>query len=115
MRDTVVDLFLIGIGLVVRLADTLGHHLGVAFLMASVLAVGALHPGGVFKKVAAEGTAHDVVELLSDELVALLLVDLLLLLSNCTLAVETDVERSSVLQLLGYRLCQSNGGATLKQ
>ena len=102
MRDAMVDLFLLWVGLVVCFADTLGDHLGIAFAMASVFAVGALHSSGVFQEVATKSTAHDIVELLRDKFVALLLVDLFLLLSDCTLTVETNVEWSPVLQLFGY-------------
>lgn len=115
MWNAVVDLFFVGIGLIVCFADTLGDNLRVALLVASVLAVGALHTGSVLEEVAAEGATHDVVELLGDELVALLLVNLLLLLTNCTLTVETDIEWPAVLQLLGYRLRQYNRSATFDQ
>ena len=100
--NTVVDFFLVRIRLGVGFADALGDHAGVAFGVAGVLAVFALHAGRVLQEVATQGTAHDVVELLGNELVALFLVDFLLLLANGTLTVETDIERSAVLQLLGY-------------
>lgn len=97
-----VDLFLVGVGLVVCLADTLGNNLRVAFTMASILAVCALHTRGVLEEISTQRTAHDVVELLGDELVTLLFVDLFLLLPNSTLSIETNVEWTTILQLLGY-------------
>lgn len=103
MRNAVVDFLLVGIGLVVGLANTLGDNLGVTFAMASILAVGALHPSCVFQEVAAKGTAHNIIELLRNELVALLFVDLFLPLSDSTLAIQTNVEWSSILQLLGCK------------
>ena len=99
--NAVVDLLLVGVGLVVRLADTLGHDLGVALAMASVFAIRTLHARGVLEEFSTERTAHDVVELLCDELVALLLVNLFLLLTHGTLTIETNVEGTAILQLLG--------------
>lgn len=100
MGNAMVDLFLVRVCLCVRLADTLRHNLRVAFLMAGVLAVCTLHARSVFEEVTAEGAAHDVVECLHGELVAILFNDIFLLLTNGTLSVETDVERPSVLDLL---------------
>lgn len=102
MRNTVVDLLLVGIGFVVGLADTFGDNLRVALLVACILAVGTLHTRSILEKFSAQRTAHDVVELLRNKLVTLLLVNFLLLLSNGTLTVETDIEWAAVLQLLGY-------------
>lgn len=100
MRDTVVDLLLVGIGLVVGLADTLGDDLGITFAMTSIFAIGTLHAGSILQEIAAKSTTHDVVKLLRDELVSLLLVDFFLLLADGTLTVQSDIEWSSILQLL---------------
>jgi flagellar basal body P-ring protein FlgI len=51
MGNAVVDLLLVGIGLVVGLADTLGDDLGVTFTVASILAVRTLHTCGVLEEV----------------------------------------------------------------
>lgn len=51
MGDPVVDLLLIGIGFIVGLADTLGDNLGVAFSMASILAIRALHTRSVLEEI----------------------------------------------------------------
>lgn len=102
MGNAVIDLLFIRIGLVVGLADTLGDHFGITLAVAGVLAVCALHTSSVLQEIAAKSTAHNIVELLRDELVALLLVDLFFLLADSSLSIETDVERSSILQLLGY-------------
>lgn len=92
VRNAVVDLLLVGIGLGVRFADTLGDDLGKAVLVASVLAVRALHAGGVLEEIATVCAAHDVVEGLHGELVAVLLDDILLLLTNGAFTSKTDVE-----------------------
>lgn len=101
MWNAVVDFLLVGIGLVVGLADTLGDDLGVTLAMASILAVGTLHTRCVFQEVAAKRTAHNIIELLRNELVALLFVNLFLSLSDSTLAIQSNVEWSSILQLFG--------------
>lgn len=108
VRDTVVDLLLVGIGLVVGLANTLGDDLGIALAVACILAIGTLHAGRIFQEVAAKSATHNVVELLRNELVTLLLVDFFLLLTDGTLTVQSDVEWSSVLQLLGYKRMSVN-------
>lgn len=51
MRNPVVDLLLVGIGLIVGLADTLGDNLGVTFSMASILAIRALHTRSVLEEI----------------------------------------------------------------
>ena len=71
MRNPMIDLLLVGIRFSIRLADTLGHDLGIALLMASILAIFALHASGVLEKISAQSTTHDVVELLYDEFVAI--------------------------------------------
>ena len=96
-----VDLFFLGICFIVCFADALGDHLGVALAMASVFAIRTLHARGVLEEFSTERTAHNVVELLCDELVALLLVNLFLLLTHGTLTIETNVEGTAILQLLG--------------
>lgn len=97
-----IDLLLVGVGFIVGLADTLGDDLRVAFTVASILAVRTLHTRSVLEEISTQRTAHDVVELLGDELVALLFVDLFLLLAHGALSVETNVEGTAILQLLGY-------------
>ena len=82
-----VQFLFLGVRLGVGLADAFGDDLGVAFLMARILAVRTLHSGRVLEKVAAEGASHDVVELLSDEFVSVHLVDLLLALADGTLTI----------------------------
>lgn len=103
--NAVIDLLLVGVGLVVGLADTLGDHLRVAFLVTCVLAIRTLHAGSILEEFSTERTAHDVVELLGNELVTLLLVNLLLLLTDGTLTVETDIEGTTILHLFSYRRC----------
>ena len=97
-----IDLLLVWIRLVICFADTLGNDLRVTLAVTRILAVGTLHTRSILEKFSAQRTAHDVVELLRNKLVTLLLVNFLLLLSNSTLTVETDIEWAAVLQLLGY-------------
>lgn len=59
-----IQFFFIRISLCVRLANTLCDDSGVAFLVASVLAIFALHASRIFEEVATESTAHNVVKLL---------------------------------------------------
>lgn len=87
--NAVIDLFLVWIALRIRLADTFGDNACVTFSMTSVFAVFTLHSRRVFQEVATESTTHDVVELLSDKLVTIHLVDLFLSLSDGTFSVET--------------------------
>jgi phosphatidylglycerophosphatase A len=101
MGNAVVDLFLVRVGFVVGLADTLCDDLGVTLAVTGVLAVRTLHACGILEEFSTQRTAHDVVELLSDELVTLLFVNLFLLLTHSTLTVKTDIERTTVLQLFG--------------
>lgn len=95
-----IDFFFVRVGFVVRLANTFGDDLGITFLMTCVLAIGTLHSSGVFEKVSAKCTAHDIVELLLDEFVPLLLMNLFLLLSESALAIETEIEWTSLAKLL---------------
>jgi hypothetical protein len=101
MGDAVVDFLFVRIGLVVGLADTLGDNLGIALFVTGVLAIRTLHACGILEEFSTKRTAHNVVELLRDELVTLLLVDLFLLLAHGTLTVKTDVKGTTVLQLFG--------------
>lgn len=91
-----VDLFLLGVGLGIRLADTLGNNTRVALRVASVLAVLALHTSGVLEEVTTESTTHDVVELPLHKLVAIDIVSLLLPLANGTLSTQTGTKFSFV-------------------
>ena len=59
-----IDLLLVWIRFCIGFAYTLGNDAGIAFRMASVLAILALHSSRVFEKVATEGATHNVVELL---------------------------------------------------
>lgn len=64
MWDTMVDFLLVRICLCIRLAYTLSYNTSITFSVTSIFAILALHASGVFEKIAAESTAHDVVELL---------------------------------------------------
>lgn len=91
-----IDLLLVWVGFGVTLADTLCNHAGIALGMAGVLAVLALHAGGVLEEIAAKRAAHNVVELVLDELVAVHLVDFLLALTNSALSAKSKVNRAAV-------------------
>lgn len=102
MRNAMVQLGLLRVALGVGFADALGDDLGVAFLVAHVLAVGALH--AVLAKLATKGTAHDVVKALKHELVAKQLVNVLLSLADGALALDAagrHIERLALARLLG--------------
>lgn len=103
MRDAMVDLLFVRVRFVIRLADTFCHHFRIAFFMTSVFAICALHSSSVFQEVSTKSATHNIVKLLSDKLVALLFMDLLFLLAHGTLSIKTDIERSSILKLFGYR------------
>ena len=45
MWNTMVDFFFLRVRFGIRLANTFGNNLGIAFLMASIFAVFALHAG----------------------------------------------------------------------
>lgn len=47
MRDTMIDFFFVGVGLVVGFTDTLGDNLLITFAVASILAVSTLHTGRI--------------------------------------------------------------------
>jgi hypothetical protein len=102
MRNTMVNLGLVGVGFGVGLCDALGDDFAVTSFVASEFAVGALHASSVFEQFSAKSTSHDVVELLLDELVAVLLMYLFLLLSDGTLTTESEVECCLVLACFGF-------------
>jgi phosphatidylglycerophosphatase A len=102
MRNTVVDLGLVRIRLVIRLRDALGDDFPVAAFVACKLAVGALHARCILEQLSAESAAHDVVELLLDELVAILLVDFFFPLTDSALAPESIIERLLSFVLLDW-------------
>lgn len=95
MRNAVVDLLLVGVRLVVRLADAFRDDFWIAFCVARVFAVSALHAGRVLEEIPTKRTPHNIVELLLDEFVTLLFVHFFLLLSDSALTIETDIERTS--------------------
>lgn len=89
MGDAVIDLLFVRISFSITLTDTFGDNARVAFSVASVLAVLALHACRILEEVSAKGAAHDVVELVLDKLVSVHLVNLLLALTNSTHTTET--------------------------
>lgn len=98
VRNSVIDLFLLGVSLSIRLADTLGDDAGVALRVACILAVLALHARRVLEEVTTERAAHDVVELPLHKFVSVNIVDLLLALANGTLAAKTGTQLALVVR-----------------
>lgn len=92
MWNTVVEFCLIRIGLGIGLSDALCDDFGVALLVASVVAVGALHASSVLEEFGTESAAHDVVELLLHKLVSILLDHILLALTDGALTTQTEIE-----------------------
>lgn len=95
MRNTVVDLLLVRIGLGIAFANALRNDALVAFRMTGVLAIFTLHACRVLEEIPTECTAHDVVKLVLYELVAVHLVNLLLALTDSSLSSKTQVNLSS--------------------
>lgn len=96
-----IELLLVRIGLCIRFTDTFRDDLRVTFFVARVLAILALHAGGILQELSTKGTTHDVVELLKHKFVAVKFMDLFFALADRTFTIETDVERSSVFELFG--------------
>ena len=94
MRNTVVESLLVRVCLGVRFADALCDDLVEAIFVAQVLAVLTLHAGSILEELATQSAAHDAVELLRDELMAVLFHDLFLPLAHSTLTVEAKVKGS---------------------
>ena len=97
-----IDFSLIRIGLGVRLCDAFCDDFPVALFVTCEFTIGTLHSSGIFQKFSTKRATHDVVELLLDELVAILLVDFLLLLTNSTLTTKSKIEILLVFVLLDY-------------
>lgn len=81
MWDTVVQLGFIWVNIVVGFRNTFRDHLLVAFFVAQELTVLALEPG-VSQELSTQCTAHDIVELFLDKLMAQLFEDFLFLLTD---------------------------------
>ena len=82
MRNAMVNLLLLWIGLGVRFTDTLRDHASITFGVTGVFTVLTLHSSRILQEVAAQSTSHDVVELLRHEFVAVHFVNKLLTLTN---------------------------------
>jgi hypothetical protein len=91
VRNAVVDLLFVRIGFRIALADTLGDDASITLGVTGILAVFALHTGRILEEISAKRTAHDVVELVLNKLVAVHLVDLFLALSNSALSSQTKI------------------------
>ena len=102
MRYPMIELFLIGVGLSIGLADAFGNDFGEALRVASILAILALHSRRVLQKLATKSTSHDAVELLFDEPVAVLFLHLLFALSDGTFTTESNIEAGFASILFGY-------------
>ena len=99
-----IEFLFVWICLCVRFADTFRDNLTIAFLVACILAVFALHTSGVFEEVTTQGTPHDIVELLKHELVTVELMNLFFPLTDSTFTIETNIKGPAILRLLGYKM-----------
>ena len=100
MRNAMIDLLFVRIGLCVRFADTLRDDFWVARFVAGILTVRALHARSIFEEVSAKCASHDVVESLDRELMPILFDDVFLLLANGTFTTQTNVKAGSLFCLL---------------
>jgi hypothetical protein len=96
----------------IRLGDTFRHNVAKAFFVTDVFAVFALHTGCVQEELAAIGAQDNLVKLSLDELVAVLLVDAVLALSDRSHTAKTTAS-SVVRSLANIRLDFIHTGATL--
>ena len=102
MWYAMIYLLFIGVCFRVGFAYTLRDYFRIAFLVASIFAVFALHPSGILEKLFTQSTAHDIIELLQHELVSIKLVYFFFALANGSFTVETNVEWSPVFGLFRY-------------
>lgn len=105
--DTMIELLLIRVGFRVGFADTFGDDLGVAFFVARIFAILALHTRGVLQKLAAKSTTHDIVELLEHKFMAVKFMNFFFALADGAFTVKTNVEGSSVFELFCYNISVS--------
>ena len=92
MRYAMIEFLFVRIGLSIGLAYALGNDFGETVRVTSIFAVFALHARRVFEELATERASHDTIELLSDELVAILFLDLFFALSDGTFSAKAGVE-----------------------
>ena len=97
--DTMIELLLIRVGLRIRFADTFSNDLGVAFFMACIFAILALHTSGILQELSTKSTTHDIVELLEHKFMAVKFMDLFFALADGTFTIKTNIEGSSVFEL----------------
>lgn len=97
-----VEFGFIRIGFGVGLGDTLGDDLWITFLVASVIAIRALHTRGVFEEFTTESTTHNVVKLLLNKLVAILFDNLFFTLTNGAFSTKSSIERRFVASVFHY-------------
>ena len=76
-----IELFLVRIRLSIGLADAFCDDFGKTLLMAGIFAVLTLHARRIFQEISTQGTSHNAVKLLGDELMPILLLYFLLTLS----------------------------------
>lgn len=102
--NTMIELLFVRIGFRVRFAYTFGNDLGVAFFVARVFAILALHTGGVFQKLSAKSTTHNVVELLKHKLMPVQFMDFFFALADGAFTIKTNIKGSSVFELFCYHM-----------
>lgn len=89
VRYSVVQFGFVRVTFCIRLTNALGDDFRIASLVAHVFAICTLHARLVLEQKTAEGTAHDVVDLLRDEFVAIQLGVILSLLFPCVDSLQT--------------------------
>ena len=104
MGNPMVELLFIRIGFRIRFADALCDDFGIAFLVASILAILALHTGGVLQKFSTQCATHDIVELLKNKFVAVEFVNFFLALPDGTSTINPATKRSSIVGLFCWDL-----------
>ena len=81
--------------------------------MARVLAILTLHTCRILEKISAQSTAHDAVKLLDNKFVPVLFLYFLFTLTHSAFAIQTKVERSSVVRLFGLQLDQPDSNRSM--
>lgn len=92
-----VEFLLVRISFGIRFTNALRHDFQVTFLVACVFAIFALHTSRVLQEIAAQSAAHDVVELLEHEFVAVEFMNFFFSLTDGAFAIEPEIKRSLVL------------------
>ena len=94
-----IQFLFIGVGLRIRLANTLGYDFCVALFVTRIFAIFTLHTRRILEEVPTKSTTHDVVELLKNKFMAVKFVNFFFALSDSTFTVKTNIKGSPVFDL----------------